>query len=136
MKKTIDMIGKAHLDALKIHMEAVARKLHIKPVKILRTDLEKKASRIVPKPTAKVKMNGYREYRKFITQVSKEEKAKFPYGGRRDIASTSELHLLINGRRSALEIKNMLDAQYPRKSKLQSILNYLEILKLAGLIEM
>ena len=136
MKKTIEMIGKAHLDAFKIHMEAVARKLHIKPVKIQRTDLEKKAARIVPKPTARVKMNGYREYRKFITQVPKEEKAKFPYGGRRDIANTSELHLLIDGKRSALDIRNMLDAQYPRKSKLQSILNYLEILKLAGLIEM
>jgi hypothetical protein len=136
MKKTIEMIGKAHLDALKIHMEAVARKLHVKPVKIQRTDLEKKAARIVPKPTARVKMNGYREYRKFIMQVPKEERDKFPYDGRRDIASASELHLLINGKRSALEIKNMLDAQYPRKSKLQSILNYLEILKLAGLIEM
>ncbi len=100
------------------------------------TDLEKKAARIIPKPTAKVKMNGYREYRKFITQVPKEERAKLPYGGRKEIASTSELHLLIDGKRSALDIKNMLDAQYPRKSKLQSILNYLEILKLAGLIEM
>jgi len=30
----------------------------------------------------------------------------------------------------------MLDAQYIRESELQSIINYIEILKLAGLIEM
>jgi hypothetical protein len=29
----------------------------------------------------------------------------------------------------------MLDAQYDRRSTLQAVLNYLEILKLAGLVE-
>jgi hypothetical protein len=136
MKRTIDAVGKAHMDALKTHMEATAKKLGVKPVKIQLTELEKKAAKIVPRTTAKVKMNGYREYRKFITQVPKEERAKFPYRGRRNIANTNELQLLIDGKRSALDIKKMLDAQYTRKSKLQSIINYLEILKLAGLIEM
>jgi len=135
MKRTIDAVGKAHMDALKSHIEATAKKLGVKPVKIQLTELEKKAAKIVPRTTAKVKMDGYREYRKFITQVPKEERAKFPYGGRRDIANTNELQLLIDGKRSALDIKKMLDAQYTRKSKLQSIINYLEILKLAGLIE-
>ncbi|MCK4644654.1 MAG: M28 family peptidase [Candidatus Aminicenantes bacterium] len=136
MKRTIDAVGKAHMDALKSHMEATAKKLGVKPVKIQLTALEKKAAKIVPRTTAKVKMDGYREYRKFITQVPKEERDKFPYGGRRDIANTNELQLLIDGKRSALDIKKMLDAQYTRKSKLQSIINYLEILKLAGLIKM
>ncbi len=136
MKRTIDAVGKAHMDALKSHMEATAKKLGVEPVRIPLTKLEKKAAKIVPRTTAKVKMDGYREYRKFITQVPKEERAKFPYGGRRGIANTNELQLLIDGKRSALDIKKMLDAQYPRKSKLQSIINYLEILKLAGLIEM
>jgi hypothetical protein len=136
MKRTIDAVGKAHMDALKSHMEATAKKLGVKPVKIPLTALEKKAAKIVPRTTAKVKMDGYREYRKFITKVPKEERDKFPYGGRRDIASTNELQLLIDGKRSALDIKKMLDGQYTRKSKLQSIINYLEILKLAGLIKM
>jgi len=116
-------------------MGAVAKKLQLKPVKAQLIDLEKKAAKIVPKPTVKVKMNGYREYRKFIQQVPKTERDKYPYK-RIDIANTNELQCLINGKRTVLDIKNMLDAQYSRKSKLQSILNYLEILKLAGLIEM
>lgn len=135
MQKTIDSVGKANLAALQAHMEVVAKKLGIKPVKILWTDLEKKASKIIPKPTAKIKMNGYGGYRTFITKVPKEERDKYPYI-RREIANTRELQLLINGKRSVLDIKKMLDAQYQRESKLQSIINYLEILKLAGLIEM
>lgn len=135
MQKTIDTVGKTHIAALKAHMEAVAKKLQLKPVKVQLTDLEKKAEKIIPKPTAKVKMNGYGEYRKFIQKVPKTKRDKYPYK-RMEIASTSELQCLINGKRTVLDIKNMLDAQYSRKSKLQSILNYLEILKLAGLIEM
>ena len=135
MQKTIDAIGKSHLSAIKTHMEFVAKKLGIKPVKILWTELEKKASKVIPKPTAKIKMNGYGGYRMFITKVPKEDRDKYPYT-RREIANTRELQLLINGKRSVLDIKKMLDAQYQRESKLQSIINYLEILKLAGLIEM
>jgi len=135
MQKTIDAIGKSHLAALNTHMDVVAKKLGLKPVKVLWTELEKRSSKIIPKPTAKIKMNGYGGYRTFITKVPKEERDKYPYT-RREIASTSELHSLINGKRSVLDIKKMLDAQYQRKSKLQSIINYLEILKLAGLIEM
>ena len=33
------------------------------------------------------------------------------------------------------DIKKMLDAQHERRSTLQAVLNYLEILKLAGLVE-
>ncbi len=135
MQKTIGTIGKSHLAALKTHMEAITKNLGIKPVKIQWTELEKKASKLIPKPTAKIKMNGYGGYRIFISKVPKEEKNKYPYT-RRDIANTRELQLLVNGKRSVLDIKKMLDAQYQRESKLQSVLNYLEILKLAGLVEM
>ena len=103
------------------------------PAKIQWTDLEQNAAKIVPKQTPKVTEGGYREYRTLISAVPKEELDKFPYG--RDIASTSELQCLVNGDRSALDIKHMLDAQYQRESKLQAVLNYLEILKLAGLVE-
>jgi aminopeptidase YwaD len=135
MKETVEAVGKANLEALQVHMEMTAAKLGVKPVKIQLTDLEKKAATIFPKPTAKVKEGGYQEYRTLITQIPKEEAAKYPYAGRGNIASTGELQLLINGKRSVLEIKKMLDAQYSGESKLESILNYLEILKLAGLIE-
>jgi hypothetical protein len=133
MQKTIDTIGKTHLSALQTHMVAVANKFGIKSVRIQLSVLEKRAARIIPKPTPLVKMNGYREYRTFIDQVPKEEKDKYPYG-RDGIPSTSELQCLINGKRSVLEIRNMLDVQYSRKSNLESVMNYIQILKLAGLI--
>ena len=135
MKKTINQIGTAHLIAIEKHMMATARRLNTKPVKIQMTNLEKKAAKIVPRPTAKVKMNGYRGYREFLNQVPKSERDKYPYS-RREIASTSELQVLIDGKRSALDIKNILDAQYQRKSDLQGVINYIEILRLAGLVEL
>lgn len=134
MKKTVESVGKAHLEALGIHMETTAGILGVSPVKIELTELEKKAAGIFPKPTAKVKEGGYREYSTFISQIPEEQSAKYPYG-RGDITSTGELQLLINGKRSVLEIKKMLDAQYSGKSKMESILNYIEILRLAGLVE-
>jgi uncharacterized protein YjgD (DUF1641 family) len=135
MQKTIDAVGAAHMAALKAHMETLSGKFGVRPVKVLWTEEEKKASKMIPRPTSKVKEKGYRVYREFITQVPKEESDKYPYG-RRDIGSTSELQCLINGKRSVLDIKHMLDAQYSRESKLQSVLNYIQILKLAGLVDM
>ena len=133
MQKTIDTIGKSHLLALQTHMNTVAKRFGIKPVRIQLSELEKRAAKIFPKPLARIKENGYRAYRDLINQVPKEQKAKYPYG-RDGIANTSELQCLINGKRSILEIKNMLDVQYSRKSNLESVMNYLQILKLAGLI--
>ncbi len=65
-----------------------------------------------------------------------EVKAKYPVGreGEFAVTNTSELQLLVNGRHSALDIKKLLDAQYEAPSSLQGILNYLEILKAAGLV--
>jgi aminopeptidase YwaD len=135
MQKSIDAIGIAHTAVLKTHMESVAKKLGVKPVRIQWTEEEKKAAKMIPRPTAKVKEKGYRGYREFITKIPKEESAKFPYG-RGDIGSTSELQCLIDGKRSVLDIKHILDAQYSRESKLQSVINYIQILKLAGLVVM
>jgi len=135
MKKTIDTVGRSHLVALDAHMEAVAQKLGVEPVKIEWDELEKKAARLIPKPTEKVLLNGYRGYQEFITKVPKKERDKYRYS-RQDIASTSELQSLISGTRSVLDIKHNLDAQYQRKSKLESVLNYIQILKLAGLVEL
>ncbi len=133
MQKTIDTIGKSHLSALQTHMVAVANKYGIKPVRVQLSDLEKRAAKIIPKPLALIKEGGYREYRNLIDQIPKEESDKYPYG-RDGIPSTSELQCLINGGRSVLEIRNILDVQYSRKSNLESVMNYLQILKLAGLI--
>ena len=67
--------------------------------------------------------------------MSAEARQQYPYGSG-DIANTSELQLLINGQNSVLDIKKMLDGQNRNTSDLQAIFNYIEILKLAGLVEM
>jgi hypothetical protein len=68
-----------------------------------------------------------------IREIFDAARAKFPVKGR---LNTGELQLLINGRHSALDIKNMLDAQGEAKADLQDVLNHLEQLKAVGLIEM
>jgi len=138
LQKTIDKVGRAQLSALDNHMKMTVKRLKTKIPKLQKTELEKKASKMIPKRTAKVKAKGYlgfRESRKIFDKIPKEERDKFPYG-RRDIASTRELQLLINGKKSILDIKNNLDVQYKRKSDLQSVLNYIQVLKLAGLVGM
>jgi hypothetical protein len=138
MKKAVEAVAAAHLAALQAHLEAVAAQLGTKPVVPVLSDLEKKAAKMVPRPTSQVRANGYRGYNKLIEQVPKEEKAKFPYtqyGPGDFLGNTAELHCLINGTHSVLDIKKMLDAQSQRKANLQHILNYLQVLRLAGLIE-
>jgi len=132
MQKTIDSIGQAHLSALEMHMKAAAKKLGVAPVTLQMSELESRAAKIVPRQTAKVKAGGYRGYQEHITKAPAEVRQKYPVKTR----NTAELQLLINGRHSALDIKNMMDAQSQQKTDLQDVLNHLEILKAAGLVEM
>ncbi len=133
--ETVETIGKAHLEALESHMTATAARLGTAPVRVQLSDLERRAARMIPSQTSRVKENGYGGYSVFLNQVTDEDRARFPYG-RGDIASTGEVNLLINGEFSVLEIKKMLDAQNRSTSDLQAIINYIEILKLAGLVDM
>lgn len=135
MKTAIDQIGKAHIAAIETHSNVTANRLKITPVKMQLSELETKASKMIPRRTPKVKKNGYGGYREELGKIKDEDRQKYPYD-RRDIASTSELQLLIDGKRSILDIKNYLDVQYERKSELQGVMNYIEVLKLAGLVEM
>jgi len=133
MKKSVDALGAAHLATVQAHMEATAKRLGQKAVVLILSDVEKKAAKIFPKATAKVKADGYSGTRKYVEAVSTEEKAKFPYLN--ELASTSELQFLCNGKHSVLDIRTMLDAQNQKKSTVEGIMNYLQILKLAGLVE-
>jgi aminopeptidase YwaD len=133
MKKSVEALGAAHLATIQAHMDATAKRLGQKPVVIVLSDLEKKAAKIFPKATAKVKADGYGGTRKYVDAVPAEVKAKFSYQS--ELASTSELQFLCTGKHSVLDIKAMLDAQNQRKSTVQGIMNYLQILKLAGLVE-
>jgi hypothetical protein len=152
MQKSIDDIGRAQLNALENHMRASARRFNTAPLNLQLSDLERQAAKIVPKPTARVKERGQRGYQYYmpsggpaqpgaaptpeetkIREIFDAARAKFPVKGR---LNTGELQLLINGRHSALDIKNMLDAQGEAKADLQDVLNHLEQLKAVGLIEM
>jgi altronate dehydratase len=133
LQKTIDQVGASHLAALELHMKASARRLNVAPVVLQPTELEVKASKIVPKATAKVTSKGYQGYREFINAVPADVRAKLPVNQAGD---TSELSRLCNGKNSALDIKKALDAQAQGGvADLQHVLNYLEILKAAGLVE-
>ena len=136
LAKAVDGVGAATIAALDAQRAGVARKLGVKALPPVASDLEKRAAKIVPRPTAKVREGGYREYQKLLTAVPAAERAKFPMAGQGlALANPGEVHLLVNGRRSALDIKKMLDAQNERRSTLQAVINYLEILKAAGLVE-
>ena len=66
------------------------------PVDLSKSGVEKKAQKIIPVPTSKVKENGYGGYRDAINEVSDEIKEKYPYNslGR----SSREAALLCNGK--------------------------------------
>ncbi len=136
LAKSVEGVGAAGVATVEAQRAAVARKLGLKPLPLAASDLEKRAAKIVPRPTAKVRQDGYRGYQKLLTAVPADARTKFPVAGKGlALVNPSELQLLVNGRHSALDIKKMLDAQNERRSTLQAVLNYLEILKLAGLVE-
>jgi hypothetical protein len=136
LARSVEGIGAAELLSLETHRGATARRLGVKLQPLAVTDLEKKAAKMVPRPTAKVRQDGYRGYQKLISAVPGEARLKFPVAGQGlYLANPGELQLLVNGHHSVLDIKKMLDAQNERRSSLQAVFNYLEILKLAGLVE-
>lgn len=136
LSKAVEGTGASSLAALDAHRAAVARRLGVKAAALVPTELEKKAAAIVPRPTPKVREGGYREYQKLLTAVPATARAQHPVTGQGlALASGPEVQLLVDGRHSALDIKKMLDAQHERRSTLQAVLNHLEILKLAGLVE-
>lgn len=134
LQDNIRTIRDSHLDVVEAHMQARAGQLGIPEAEITLTEQETKAAQTVPRPTPKVTADGYRGYRKYMEEIPEETRKQYPYT-RRTIASTGELQLLINGENSVLDIKHKLDAQYGRESKLEHIFNYLELLKIAGLVE-
>jgi aminopeptidase YwaD len=136
LAKSVEAVGAAGLAAVDAHLATAASGLGLEPGPIVLTELEKRAAKIVARPTARIRQNGYRGYQTALNAVPAAERAKYPVAGRDlALASTSELQLLVDGKRSALDIKKMLDAQFERRSALQAVLNHLEVLRLAGLVE-
>ncbi len=82
LAKAVDGVGAAAIAALDAQRAGVALKLGVKALPPAASELEKRAARIVPRPTAKVKEGGYREYQKLLTAVPPAERAKFPMAGK------------------------------------------------------
>jgi hypothetical protein len=126
LKKSADGM----LQVLALQMKQQAAALNIPAVDLKPGEPEKKAMAVIPKATPKVKESGYSGYRQFMPQMSREQLSS----AYRDIGSTSELERLCTGKHNALQIKQMLDTQYPRESSLNAILDYVELLTKAGLV--
>jgi aminopeptidase YwaD len=126
LKKSADGM----LQVLALQMKQQAAALNIPLVDLKPGELEKKAMALIPKAMPKVKESGYSGYRQFMPQMSREQMSSVY----RDIGNTSELERLCTGKHNALQIKQMLDTQYPRESSLNAILDYVELLTKAGLV--
>lgn len=133
VQSSVQKIGEGQLAALDEQMRAIARQLNVTPVKVQLNDLEKRASSLVPRQTVKVKEAGYQGHSRILRELPSEITDRYPVISLYD---TRELSRLVNGKHSALDIKKLLDTQSTSESDLQSIMNYLEWLKYAGLIEM
>jgi hypothetical protein len=133
IQASVQKIGEGQLAVLDEHMKAIARQLNVKPVTIQLSDLEKRAASMVPRQTARVKDAGYQGHSRIIRELPSDVTDKYPVTS---LFDTRELSRLVNGTHSALDIKKLLDTQSTTESDLQSIINYLERLKHAGLIEM
>jgi len=110
-----------------------AAKLGVKVPSYKLTALEKQASEFIPVPSDKIKVGAVGAFRieGAVNGLPKDVQEKYSY---KNVASTTELCTLINGKNSALDIKKMLDTQHKEVSDLQSVLNYCTLLKEAGLI--
>lgn len=115
--------------------KAIAPVLNIAaPKSVVLSDLEKKAAKIYPRSTAKVKEGGYGVMRTISRDL--QQKYNLGYGpGRSNVSHSDDIaKLTVGGMNSILDIKKMQDAQFPDAAKLEDIMNYLEMLKEAGLV--
>ncbi|HOK26957.1 MAG TPA: M28 family peptidase [Bacteroidales bacterium] len=130
---SVDAAGKATLAIFDSYAGTKALSLGIASTSFKPTETETRAKTIVPKPTPLVTQNGYRGYSQIISKLDPSIREKYPIKGR--FLDAQELCRLCNGRNSALDIKKLLDAQMKSgEVELQDVLNYIYILKEAGLV--
>ena len=113
-------------------MKVKASALGIAPIKaIVLSAEEKAAAKVFPRSTAKVKEAGYGVLR----TVSPDLMKKYGFAKRGAVTYGGEIgKLTVGGTNSILDIKKMLDAQFPDPDSLETITKYLEMLKEAGLV--
>jgi aminopeptidase YwaD len=130
---SIDATGKASISTFDVFAEMKAKSLGLPGIAFKATDLEAKAKTILPKMTSLVTENGYRGYSNVLTKLDQTVRDKYPIKGRG--LDTQELGRLCNGKNSSLDIKKLLDTQARQgEVDLQDVINYIYILKEAGLV--
>jgi len=132
LKLTVERVGEAHLDALEVYMTSMAARLGTDPVTIALTELEEKADAIIPALVPEAVKMGPAGLSQYMSDAPEEELEKYPIATRIDM---TEIARLINGENSVYTIKKMIDAQQEGKSELNDILNYVERLRVAGVVE-
>jgi aminopeptidase YwaD len=129
---SIDASGKASVSAFESYAEMKAKTLGLPGLNFKPTDLELKATTIIPKVTDLVTEKSYRGYGEVLTKLDPKVKEKYPVTGRG--MDTQELGRLCNGKNSAMDIKKLLDTQGRTATDLQDVINYIYTLKEAGLV--
>ena len=121
-------VNSAQIDAA---MKRRAAELGVAPVKIVLSPEEKAASKVYPKSTSKVMESGYGVLR----TIPKELTTKYGFHKRGSITNGGEIaKLATDGTNSILDIKKMIDAQFPEGESVEVITKYLQMLEEAGLV--
>jgi hypothetical protein len=130
---SVDAIGKSVITVFDSYVENKARELGITSISFKPTPLEITAKTIIPKTTNLVTEKGYRGYSDALTKLDPAVRSKYPINNRR--FDTQELSRLCDGKNNALNIKKLLDTQMKSgEADLQDVINYINILKEAGLV--
>ncbi|MCU0363245.1 MAG: hypothetical protein MUE32_07800, partial [Bacteroidales bacterium] len=133
MNSAIDATAKASLDAFNAWAETRAKHLGLKGIDFSASETEIKAGKLIPVPTSLVTEKGYRGYTDYIGKLDPKIREQYPVKGR--MFDTQELGRLCNGKNSALDIKKLIDSQLRQgETDLQDIINYIYILREAGLV--
>ena len=132
LQENVKAIWQSNCNSIDAAMKAKAATLNVAPIKaITLTATEKAAAKIYPKSTSKVKEFGYG----VLNSVPRELMAKYGFAQRGAVKNGAEIaKLATNGTNSILDIKKMLDAQFPSTDSLETVTKYLEMLKEAGLV--
>ena len=132
MQENVKAAWAANCKSIDAAMKAKATALGIAPLKgIALTAAEKAASKVYPKSTAKVKEFGYG----VLNSIPKDVQAKYGFAQRGSVKNGAEIaKLTTTGTNSILDIKKMLDAQFPSTDNLETVTKYLEMLKETGLV--
>lgn len=104
-----------------------------KLTRIVLSDIEIEADKIIPFPTSYPTDLGYRGYSDIVREALSDSKLKNDY---RASSLATEIGKLANGKLSLLDMKHIIDAQQSGETKIESLLEMVKILDNVRLIEL